>query len=157
MTESDTSAPIPSWHHLPENPYNPHAWVVGEPTVGQGTWIGAFTVIDGSGGLTIGENCDISAGAQIYTHSTVRRCLNKSIDSDPEEIERAATKIGTNVHIGAGAIILMGCAIGNHCVIAAGAVVSQFTVVPDHSVVAGIPGKIIPDAANKFITTHPTG
>ena len=40
---------------LPPNPYNAHAWFVATPTVGEGTWIGAFTVIDGSGGLTIGK------------------------------------------------------------------------------------------------------
>ena len=68
---------VPEWHHLPENPYNPHAWIVGEPAIGPGCWIGAFTVIDGSGGLTIGAGCDISAGAQIYTHSTVRRVLSE--------------------------------------------------------------------------------
>ncbi|MEI2708095.1 MAG: ribosome recycling factor, partial [Chitinophagaceae bacterium] len=53
-----------------------HAWVVGEPTVGEGTWIGAFTLIDGSGGLTIGAGCDISSGAQIYTHSSAKRCVS---------------------------------------------------------------------------------
>lgn len=148
---------IPDWHHLPENPYNPHAWVVGEPSVGKGSWIGAFTVIDGSGGLVIGENCDISAGAQIYTHSTVNRCLNKTSDTEPLDIERAPTSIGSNVHIGAGAIILMGCNIGNQCVIAAGAVVPQFTHVPERSIVAGIPGKIIEGAAEKFITPAPAG
>ena len=58
---------------LPPNPYNPHAWVIGDPVVGEGTWIGAFTMIDGSGGLTIGRGCDISSGAQLYTHSSVRR------------------------------------------------------------------------------------
>ena len=30
---------------LPDNPYNPHAWIIGEPTIGEGCWIGAFTVI----------------------------------------------------------------------------------------------------------------
>ena len=69
---SDTTA----WHHLPANPYNPHAWFVGEPVIGEQCWIGAFTVIDGSGGLSIGRGCDISAGAQIYSHSTVRRALS---------------------------------------------------------------------------------
>ena len=150
MSENNS---VPDWHHLPENPYNPHAWVVGEPSVGKGSWIGAFTVIDGSGGLTIGDNCDISAGAQIYTHSTVRRCLNKGDGNEAEDIERAEVKIGSNVHIGAGAIILMGCEIGDHCVIAAGAVVSQFTKVPPKSVVVGIPGKIHENAADKFINS----
>lgn len=146
---SDSS--IPEWHHLPANQFNPHAWVVGEPKIGKGSWIGAFTVIDGSGGLEIGDYCDISAGAQIYTHSTVNRCLNKSDDTQAKDIEQASVSIGSNVHIGAGAIILMGCQIGNHCVIAAGSVVPQFTIVPDKSVVVGIPGKILENAAEKFI------
>ena len=67
--------PRPDWHHLPENPYNPHAWIVGEPEIGPGCWIGAFAVIDGSGGLVIGAGCTVTSGAQIYSHSTVRREL----------------------------------------------------------------------------------
>ena len=50
--------------------------MIGSPEVGEGTWIGAFTVIDGSGGLKIGRGCDISCGAQIYTHSSARRCVS---------------------------------------------------------------------------------
>ena len=50
---------------LPANPYNAHSWVVGEPVIGEGVWIGAFCVIDGSGGLTIGAGCNISSGAQL--------------------------------------------------------------------------------------------
>ncbi len=136
----------PDWHHLPDNPYNPHAWFVGESAIGQGCWIGAFTVIDGSGGLTIGQGCDISAGAQIYSHSTVKRVIT----ARAAEIERAPTRIGNFVHIGAGAVILMGSSIGDHCVIGAGAVVSQFTTVPDWSVVVGVPGVVHEGAARRL-------
>ncbi len=45
----------PEWHGFPANPYNPHCWIVGEPTIGANCWIGAFAVVDGSGGLQIGE------------------------------------------------------------------------------------------------------
>ena len=136
----------PEWHHLPDNPYNPHAWFVGEPVIGSGCWIGAFTVIDGSGGLRIGTGCDISAGAQIYTHSTVRRVISERRDG----IERAPTTIGDHVHIGAGAVILMGCTIGDHVIIGAGAVVTQFTEVPSFAAVVGVPGRIIVDGARRF-------
>ena len=44
------------------NPWNPLAWVVGEPEVGEGTWIGPFCLLDGSGGLIIGRGCDLAAG-----------------------------------------------------------------------------------------------
>lgn len=121
---------------LPANPYNPHAWVVGEPVIGEGTWIGAFTVIDGSGGLTIGKGCDVSSGAQIYTHSSVRRCVSGR--SFPT-VERAPVTIGDCVFIGAGAIVNMGVRIGDHCVVGAGAVVSRD--VPAYTVVGGVPAR----------------
>lgn len=143
---TDSSPSVPDWHHLPANPYNPHAWFVGEPEIAEGCWIGAFAVIDGSGGLRIGRGCDISAGAQIYSHSTVRRVVSER--SRP--IERAMTVVGDYVHIGAGAVVLMGANIGHHCVVAAGAVVPQFMQVPAWSVVAGVPGVIRPDAARRY-------
>ena len=136
----------PDWHHLPANPYNPQAWIVGEPEIGEGCWIGAFTVIDGSGGLSIGRGCDISAGAQIYSHSTVKRVLTEG----RSEIERSPTSVGNHVHVGAGAVILMGSTIGDHCIIGAGAVVPQFTVVPEWSVVVGVPGVVRQGAARRY-------
>jgi acetyltransferase-like isoleucine patch superfamily enzyme len=139
----------PDWHHLPDNPYNPHAWFVGDSEIAEGCWIGAFTVIDGSGGLSIGRGCDISAGAQIYSHSTVKRVVTDR----GAEIERAATRIGEFVHIGAGAVVLMGCSIGDHSVIGAGAVVPQFTTVPEWSVVTGVPGVVHEGAARRFAVT----
>ncbi len=137
----------PEWHHLPDNPYNPHAWIVGEPEIGEGCWIGAFTVIDGSGGLTIGRGCDISAGAQIYTHSTVRRAVSGGRD----DIDRASTSIGDHTHIGANATVLMGSVIGDHCVVAAGAVVPQFTVIPPWSIAVGVPARIKVGAARDAV------
>jgi acetyltransferase-like isoleucine patch superfamily enzyme len=133
-------------HHLPANPFNPHAWIVGEPEIGDGVWIGAFTVIDGSGGLTIGRGCDISAGAQIYTHSTVERCLSDRA----QPTRRAATRIGRNVHIGANAVVLMGADIGDYCVVGAGAVIKEGTIAPPYSVLVGVPARVIPDAARRF-------
>ena len=120
----------------PPNPWNPHAWVTGDPDVGAGTWIGAFTVIDGSGGLTIGRGCDISSGAQIYTHSSVRRCVSGRAVT---EVERAPVRIGDHVFIGAGAVVLMGVVIGDSAVVGAGAVVTAD--VAARTVVAGVPAR----------------
>lgn len=132
-------------HQLPTNRYNPHAWLVGDPVIGDDVWIGAFTVIDGSGGLTIGYGCDISAGAQIYSHSTVERCVSDRA----LPIARAATRIGRNVHIGANAVVLMGCDIGDHCVVGAGAVVKEGTIAPPYSVLVGVPARVILDGARR--------
>lgn len=148
-TADDRERELDAWHGLPPNPKNRHALFVGEPTVGEGTWIGPFTVIDGSGGLTIGKGCDISAGAQIYTHSTVARCVSERRHAS---VDRRPTEIGDFVHVGANAIVLMGARIGHHSVVAAGAVVREGMEVPPYSVVVGVPGRVIPDGARKWTT-----
>ena len=130
----------------PKNKYNPSAWIIGEPDIGEGTWIGAFTVIDGSGGLKIGKGCDISCGAHIYTHSTVRRCVSgKRLNADGtvnrELIERKPVSIGEYTFIGPNATITLGVNIGKHCIVGGGAVVDKD--VEDYTFVGGVPAKVI--------------
>lgn len=125
-------------HGLPENKYNKHSWIVGEPKIGKDVWIGAFTLIDGSGGLEIESGCTISCGAHIYTHSSHMRDVS---GDKTKPVERKPTKIGKCTFIGANAVILMGVTIGKHCIIGAGAVVSKD--IPDYSVAVGIPAKIV--------------
>jgi len=123
---------------LPANPYNSHAWITGDPVIGPGTWIGAFTVLDGSGGLTIGAGVDVSSGVHIYTHSSAKRCVSRR--SYPE-IDRKPVTIGDGVFIGANATILMGVTIGDHALIAAGSVVTRD--VPSRTIVGGVPARVI--------------
>lgn len=63
----------------------------------------------------------------------------------------AETKIGNNVFIGAGSIILPGVTIGNDVVIGAGSVVTKD--VADNTVVAGNPAKVMSTYAD-FIEKH---
>ena len=127
-------------HGIPPNPYNPHCWITHDPEIGEGTWIGAFTVLDGRGGLKIGRGCDIACGIRIFTHSTVRRCLTERRYSDTDCMP---TEIGDQVCVGAGATILMGCRIGHHSVIGAWAVVLEETDIPPYSLVVGVPARIV--------------
>lgn len=89
--------------------------VIGDVRVGKNTWIGPNVVLDGSGGLAIGDNCSISAGVQIYSHHTLKRTLS----GGDSEIERKPTTIGNNVYIGPNAVVEMGSVIGDDAVIGA--------------------------------------
>ncbi len=127
-------------HGISPNNYNPHAWIINSPEIGEGTWIGAFTVIDGIGGLKIGKGCDISCGVHIMTHSTVKRCLTERKYS---EVDKAETIIEDHVFIGENATILKGVHIGHHSVVAAGTVIKEGMTIPPYSLVAGVPCRIV--------------
>jgi len=126
--------------------YNDFCIIYGEPKLGKGTWVGPFTLIDGSGDLEVGINCDISSGVHIYTHDTVKRCVeNTKFDADGnvtrDLIERASVKIGNNVFIGANSTILKGVTIGDGAIIGAGSVVNKD--VPAHTLYVGVPAKFV--------------
>lgn len=93
--------------------------VLGDVRVGRNTWIGPFVVLDGSGGLSIGSNCSISAGVQIYTHDTVRW----AVTGGQAEPERASTSIGSNCYIGPNTVVAKGISIGDGCVVGANSLV----------------------------------
>ena len=142
---------------IPANPYHEQAWIIGEPSIGEGTWIGAFTVIDGSGGLTIGGGCDIASGVQIYTHSSALRCVS---GREYPDVDRAPVSIGDRVFIGANAVVNMGVTIGDEAVIGAGAVVTKD--VAARTVVAGAPARVIGEvdltdrAHPRIVSVEPT-
>lgn len=135
-------------HGIPDNPYNKHAWILGNPEIGDRVWIGAFCLIDAAlAPLEIGRGTNVSSGAQILTHSTVKRAVSEGRFG---EVESAPVEIGEFCFIGTNATVLMGTKIGHHSVIAAGTVVPQFMVVPPYSLLAGVPAKII-GSSKKFL------
>ncbi|MCT2557799.1 acyltransferase [Tsuneonella sp. YG55] len=95
------------------------AHVFGDVSVGRNTWIGPFTILDGSGGLTIGENCAISAGVQIYTHDTVEWATSGGKAAPV----RAPTRIGDNCYIGPNTVVAKGVTIGDGAVVGANSLV----------------------------------
>jgi acetyltransferase-like isoleucine patch superfamily enzyme len=134
---------------IPANPFHEQAWIIGQPSIGEGTWIGAFTVIDGSGGLSIGVGCDIASGVHIYTHSSALRCVS---GRDYPDVDRAPVSIGDRVFIGANAVINMGVKIGDEAIIGAGAIVTKD--VAARTVVAGTPARVVGEV-NLADRAHP--
>lgn len=111
--------------------------VFGDVKVGKNTWIGPFTILDGSGGLEIGSNCSISAGVQIYSHDSV----NWAITGGSSPYEYAKTRIGNNCYVGPNSIISKGVSIGDRCIIGANSLV--LSDIPSNSKAVGSPCRII--------------
>jgi acetyltransferase-like isoleucine patch superfamily enzyme len=111
--------------------------VIGDVKVGKDTWIGPYTILDGSGSLKIGNNCSISAGVHIYTHDTVK----KRISNGKLKNERKSTTIGNSCYIGPLSIITKGVKIGNNVIIGAHTLVNKD--IESNSIAIGLPVKIV--------------
>jgi acetyltransferase-like isoleucine patch superfamily enzyme len=117
------------------------ATLIGDVKIGEHTWIGPFSLLDGGGGLNIGRYCSISTGCQLLTHDTVKW----SLSGGKMQSEYAKTKIGDCCFLGSHAIVSKGVTIGNHCVVGAGALVTKD--VEDFTIIAGVPAQPIGQVA----------
>jgi acetyltransferase-like isoleucine patch superfamily enzyme len=113
------------------------AHVFGNVTVGQGTWIGPFTILDGTGGgLSIGDHCSISAGVQIYTHDTVAWATSGAHHG----AVHASTSIGSNCYLGPNTVVAKGVTIGDGATIGANSLV--LSDIPAGATAHGNPARI---------------
>jgi len=113
------------------------ALVLGSITVGENTFIGPSTVLDGTGNLKIGSNCSISAGVQIYSHDSVMWAVSGGI----EKLEYKATTIGSNCYLGPCVVVAKGVVIGDGCIIGAHSLVLED--IPAGSKAFGTPCKVV--------------
>lgn len=89
--------------------------IIGDVKIGKNTWIGPNIILEGSGGLEIGDYVSISSRVQIYTHDT----LDWSTSLGNKAIRRIPTKIGNGVYLGPNSVIQMSTAIADQVVIGA--------------------------------------
>ncbi len=106
--------------------------------VGNQVHLGDYVWINACGGITIGDNTIIGVGAVI--HSANHRYKRKNLLIRLQGHDFKCTTIGSDVWIGARAIILAGVTIGDGAVIGAGAVVTKN--VNPFSVVMGVPARL---------------
>jgi acetyltransferase-like isoleucine patch superfamily enzyme len=113
------------------------SYVYGDVRVGENTWIGPLTVLDGTGGLTIGRYCSVSAGVQIYTHDTWRW----AVSGGQRDHDREPVTIGDCCYVGSQTVITKGVQIGDRSVIGACSLVNRN--IPSNVVAAGVPCRVI--------------
>ena len=139
---------LPPWNELKNEvgiEYNQFNIIRGKQFIkfGNDVWIGYFCLIDGSGGLEIGDKVTFSSGVHVYTHdSSFYRA--KDLSKDPlhgTHCKRAPVKIGNNVQIGANSVILPGVTIGDNVVIGSLSLVNKD--IPNNSVAVGSPCRIV--------------
>ena len=116
--------------------FTPVGEEVPEITIGDDTFIGHMCTFVAGVRISVGKKCLISPSVRIHDNDghpsdPARRLRGEKIRPD----EASHVRIGNNVWIGAGAVIMKGVTVGDNSIIAAGAVV--LTDVPENMIVGG--------------------
>lgn len=134
--------------------------------IGDNVWVNHNVRIDASGGVTIGDGCQIGYNSMILSHSSHMAIRLNGADYIKMNInERVGyihkpVSIGEYTFIGGGAAIMPGVSIGRGCVVGVNSVVTKN--VPDFAIVAGCPARIIGNTIdsdktffdNEFVRSH---
>ena len=129
---------------------HPEATLIGDVRIGAGCFVGAGARLRGDWGtITIGsysniqENCVIHARPNMVAQlGTRNRIGHGAILHTP--------KLGDNVVVGIGAIILDNSDIGDGCCIGAAALVTEKTIVPPKMLIVGVPAKIVKEISEEM-------
>lgn len=105
--------------------------------IGEGTYVNRFTMFDASETIEIGQRCLIGPFCYITDHD---HGLGKGPIAEQPLVSHPV-RVGNNVWIGAGAVLLKGVIIGDDAVIAAGSVVTRS--VGPAEIVGGVPAEIL--------------
>lgn len=100
--------------------------------------INAECMLIASSDITIGKNSTLAYRTLLTTNANPNAPYNELCKIYPPIHKEI--RIGDNVWVGAGVIVLPGCRIGNNSVIAAGSVVCSD--IPDNCMAAGTPAKV---------------
>lgn len=107
--------------------------------IGRNCSINPFCVLYGHGGLTLGDNVRIAAHCIIVPAE--HRFDDESTPITTQGLSKKGVRIGSDVWLGAGTIVLDGCEIGDGCVIGAGSVVTKS--LSPYTVAVGTPARAI--------------
>jgi maltose O-acetyltransferase len=118
--------------------------------IGSGTYVNRFTMLDASECIEIGRNCLIGPFCYVTDHD---HGTQSAVPMAQQSLVSSPVRIGSNVWIGAGAIILKGVTVGDGAVIGAGAVVTDD--VRANCKVAGVPARLIGSRRHREFERQP--
>ena len=132
------------------------AKVVGNVTIGENSSVWFNAVIRGdSNTISIGKNTNVQDNVVIHTSSNYNVEIKDNVSIGHGAILHGC-KIGNNVLIGMGSIILDGVVIEDNCIIGAGSLVTQNKVIEANSLGFGNPliikRKVTDEEANKIVS-----
>ncbi len=117
--------------------------------ISDNVFIWHYTILDGTGVLTIEEGCQIGVWVGIFTHSShiAIRLYGNHYQEVPENLKKGyvirPVSIGKYTFIGAGSMILPGVKIGKGVLVSAVSIVSKD--IEDYAIVSGNPAEVIGD------------
>lgn len=137
MTPEEFARLLAQVTDMRENRFHPFVWLLGEPEIGEGVYIGGFSEVNAQGArVAIGDHCDIASFVSINCADSHRKCIGLS-----DTVDRAAIVIEHHVFIGSHCVVKGGARIGHHSVVAAGTIVDPGEI-PPYSLVIGNPMKV---------------
>ncbi len=123
---------------VPKNRFHPLVHIWGTPEIGEGTFIGFFSEVNGNKGkVVIGKNCDIASFVAINCADSHLHAIGLK-----DEIVRSEIVLEDNVFVGSHSFIGGNTHIGHHSVIAAGTILINGGNIPPYSLIVGNPAVI---------------
>jgi Carbonic anhydrases/acetyltransferases, isoleucine patch superfamily len=122
----------------PKAMIHPTAYVIGEVEIGEYSSLWHYVVVRGDNDyIRIGKETNVQENSTIHTDPGFPVEIGDRVTIGHNAVIHGA-KIGSNVIIGMGAIVLNGAKIGSYSIIGAGAVVTQGTEIPEGSLALGV-------------------
>lgn len=101
--------------------------------------------------VSIGDHVRINSNVVFVTHDGGVWVL-RNMDAELKNADIfGKIRVGNNVHIGTGAVVMPGVTVGNNCIIGVGAVVTRD--IPDNSIAVGIPARVI-KTVDEYLEQH---
>jgi len=121
----------------------PDAHVIGDVVAHPGVsiWFGC-TLRGDNETITLGAGSNVQENCVLHTDMGYPLTIGTGCTIGHKAMLHGC-RIGNNVLIGMGAIVLNGAVIGDNCLIGAGALVTEGKVIPEGSLVMGAPGKVV--------------